>query len=231
MNRGYFSRRRRGRIGIFALIIVLTALLLVSCVAGSNVLWVRGVLGLDARDYAAEPAERTLPHDGTVANGLCQMVSMVTGNSVALQSFQGTAQAVAHYRDQILNWMLCENYALYTGNSASIAAVEEAYPNTVSPTLIPAEDFENTVYRYFGGTSVDHNSGNAFAYLERAGFYSMSAQAYQGNVEIQILELEETLHTYRMTFRLFDGENRSEVYTAIFVKRDDGSCYWKALNT
>ena len=46
---------------------------------------------------------------------------------------------------------------------------------------------------------------------------------------IEVLLVEETANTYRMEFRLSDGEQLSSVYRAIFVKRDGADPYWKTL--
>ena len=230
MRRGYYGRRRRWRTGTFLLLVLLTTLFLVSCVAGSNVLWIKGLLGWDVDDYASETAEHVLETDGEVARQLSDMVEILTSDSVHLQGFRTTAQAVKLYRDAILNDMLRTDYARYTGNGKWIAAAEGAYPNTVLSTVIPTADFENTVYRYFGGTSVDHKNGDAFSYLDRASAYTSAMQARACGVEVVILSLEETANTYRMRFVLTDDCETSAEYTAIFVKREDGSCYWKALD-
>lgn len=230
MKRTYYSRRRRWRAGTLLLLILLTTVLLVSCVAGTNVLWLKGLFGWDADDYAAEETKTVLKTDGEVARTLSDMVQMVVSDGVLLQEFRTTSQAVKLYRDAILNDMLRTNYTRYTGNDALIAHAEAAYPYTVLSTLIPTEDFENTVYRYFGGTSVDHRNGNAFSYLDRAGAYTSPLQARACHTAVTVLSLEETENTYRMRFVLTDGEDTSEEYTGIFVKREDGSCYWKALD-
>jgi len=229
MRRGYYGRRRRWRVGTLLLLILLTTLFLVSCVAGSNVLWIKGLLGWDVDDYVAEDTDRVLATDGEVAAELSGMVQMLTADSIRLEGFRTTSQAVKLYRDAILNDMLRSNYARYTGNGRLIEEAQAAYPYTVLSTLIPTSDFENTVYRYFGGTSVDHRNGDAFSYLDRAEVYTSAVQARACGVEVAVTSVEETANTYRMRFALSDGENVSEEYTAIFVKREDGSCYWKAL--
>ncbi|MBQ8309894.1 MAG: hypothetical protein IJX80_02650 [Clostridia bacterium] len=229
MRRNCYGRRRRWRTGTLILLILLATVFLVSCVAGTNVFWVKGLFGWDVDDYAAETTERVLQADSEVADELCDMVEMLVTDSVHLESFRTTSQAVKLYRDAILNDMLRSNYAHYTGNGRLIAEAQGAYPHTVLSTVIPTSDFENTVYRYFGGTSVDHQNGDAFAYLNRADAYTSVVQARACGVDVVIASVEETENTYRMRFALSDGEETSEEYTAIFVKREDGSCYWKAL--
>ncbi|MBQ9784877.1 MAG: hypothetical protein IJW29_05205 [Clostridia bacterium] len=234
MRRRYLGRRRayrRGcwRIGTLVVVLALTVLLLVSCMAGSGVLWVRGLLGWDVGDYAAEPTERTLANDGEVALMLCDTVRVVLDDRVQLEEFRGTSQALKLYRDEILNYMLRSDYAAYTGNASAVRAVAKQYPTLSVATLISEKDFESTVYRYFGGSGVDHKSGDMFRYLGRAGYYTTPTSARACNVEIKVLLVEETANTYRMDFKLIRGGTQSETYRAIFVKREDSAPYWKAL--
>ena len=227
----YRNRRYRRRMhrGILILLPVLTAVFLVSCVAGANPLWVRGVFGLDLTNYGAEPTEAVNPTDGELAASLCDMVEILTANSIYLHPFGTASQAVAAYRDAILNDMLRDNYLLYTGSSQSLSASERLFPQSDLSTLIPTEDFENTVYRYFGTASVRHKDGEVFTYLKNVRGYTAPLQAWESQVGISVQGLEETAHTYRMTFTLSDGENVSQPYTATFAKRDDGSLYFYSL--
>ena len=228
LKRRYRGRRRTHR-GWMLLILLLTAVFLVSCVAGSNPLWVRGMFGIDVAQYGGEQVTQTLATDSEVAQMLCDMVGILTFGSTKLTPFESTAQAVRHYRDAILNDMLRDNYALYTGNSQLLAGVTAAYPKTVITTLIPRADFENTVFRYFGGTSVRHRDGEVFTYLSRVQAYTAPIQAWQSRVLVMPELVAETSHTYRMRFRLaIDGEI-SDLYTAVFVKREDQSCYFYSL--
>ncbi len=231
MLRGYYGRRRRSRAGLLALLLFLTALLLVSCVAGSGVLWVKGLFGLDIADYAAEPTERTHDSDSEAGQTLCESVSILLGDSLTLHPFGGSAEAVRLYRDTILDHMMRKSYAKYTGNADLIGDAQAAYPHALFTTVIPQKDFENTVYRYFGGNTVDHRSGALYSYLDRADCYTTVGGTRESRVEIQPTLIEETANTYRMEFYLSDGTAESELYRAIFVKRQEGAPYLKALQT
>ena len=217
------------RLGLTVLLLILCSVLLVSCMAGPNALWIRGVFGLDVNDYFSESAIRQLQPDSTTATILSNMVGIIVSDSIHLTPFSGTSEAVRIYRDAILNDMLRDDYSRYTGNRQAINNVSRAYPYLSTSTLIAKDDFENVVFRYFGGTSVSHKSGEAFSYLSRAGYYTSPLQARECAVEINIHELYETEHTYRMQFVLTANGESSNVYTAVFLKRTDGSCYWKAL--
>jgi hypothetical protein len=197
--------------------------------AGPNALWIRGIFGLDVNDYLSEAPLRQLQPDGAAAAMLTNMVGIVVGDSIHLSPFSGTGEAVRIYRDAILNDMLRDDYSRYTGNRDAIDATLRAYPYLSAATFISKEDFENVVFRFFGGTTVSHKSGDAFSYLSRAGYYTSPLQARECTAEITVLEIYETEHTYRMQFVLTANGVASSAYTAVFVKRDDGSCYWKAL--
>jgi hypothetical protein len=223
------TKQNMRRIGLTILLLLLSSVLLVSCMAGPNALWIRGIFGLDVNDYFSEAPLRQLQPDGAAAALLRNMVTIIVSDSIHLSPFSGTGEAVRIYRDAILNDMLRDDYSRYTGNRQAVDAVERAYPYLSAATLIAKNDFENVVFRYFGGTSVSHKSGDAFSYLSRAGYYTSPMQARECVAQIEILELYETEHTYRMQFILTANGESSDVYTAVFVKRDDGSCYWKAL--
>ncbi len=223
------SKQHTPRIGLAILLLALCSVLLVSCMAGPNVLWIRGLFGLDVDDYFSETPLRQLQPDGATAALLTNMVTIIVSDNIHLASFSGTNEAVRIYRDEILNDMLRDDYSRYTGNRQALDKVASAYPYLSASTLISKEDFENVVFRFFGGTSVSHKKGDAFSYLTRAGYYTSPVQARECVTEVTVLELYETEHTYRMQFTLTANGETSDVYTAVFVKRSDGSCYWKAL--
>ena len=225
----FHSKQNTRRIGLTILLLILTSALLVSCMAGPNALWIRGLFGLDVNDYLSEAPLRQLQPDGATAALLSNMVTIVVSDSIQLTPFSGTSEAVRLYRDAILNDMLRDDYSRYTGNREALNIVAKQYPYFSAATLIAKEDFENVVFRFFGGTSVSHKGGDAFSYLARVGYYTSPVQARECCAKVNILELYETEHTYRMQFTLTAGEETSDTYTAVFVKRSDGSCYWKAL--
>lgn len=219
----------RWRVGAAVVAVFISALLLVSCVAGSNALWVRGILGLDIGAYAAEPVEQALPTDGDLAHLLCETVRVVLTDDIRLSEFRGASQAVKLYRDEILNSLLRSDYAAYTGKGEDLERVAASYPTLSVATLISAKSFEGVVSRHFGGSSVNHKDGETYQYLDKAAYYTTPLSPVECRVTIEVLLVEETANTYRMEFRLSDGEQLSSVYRAIFVKRDGASPYWKTL--
>ena len=225
----YRRRHRRTNKGTLVLLLLLTAVFLVSCVAGSSPLWIRGVLGVDAANYTTEPVERTLSTDGETAARLGVMVQALSNGSAELKPFRNTTQAVKHYRDAILTDLLRQNYSLYVGNSAEIQRTQGSYPDTFFSVVVPQSDFENAVFRYFGGTGVHHGNGKTFSYLSRADAYTAPLPSWQGDVSLTVLSLVESANTYRMTFALSDDAGE-HTYCAVFVKRDDGGCYFYSLS-
>lgn len=226
----YRRRRRRGlKSGTLALLILLTCTFLVSCVAGTNALWIRGLFGLDVGAYLAEPTEHTLSTGADTAKLLCDMVDILLAGSISIPSFRNTSQLLEHYRDALLNDMLRDNYTLYTGNEKILQGVQKAEPYVSISTAIPAEDLSNMVNRYFGNEVSNHRSGSAYAYLPRAEVYTTALHPWEATVDIVVVRIEETAHTYRMYFQLTDGLELSEEYLACFVKREDGSVYFRSL--
>ena len=225
-------RRRRMRLTITLIAILLCSVFLVSCMANANVTWVRGLLGYDVTDYEREDAIASLAVNDERSLELCEMVEILSADrGLYLEEFETTSEAVSLYRDAILGYMLRNHYSRYTGDREMTAAVALSYPQMQASTLVPAEDFENTVFRYFGGISVKHESGELYSYLNRSGCYTAPMQKSVSDARINVQTLVETEHTYRMTFTLADGKRCSESYTAVFLKRDDGTCYFRSLAT
>ncbi|MBR2721608.1 MAG: hypothetical protein IKB75_02400 [Clostridia bacterium] len=223
------SRGRRRRAGILLLMLVLCATFLVSCVAGSGTLWVKSLLGTDTPSYRAEAVLGECEIDGALAGSLEEIVEMLVLDSTHLSEFDSTGEVAREYRDVLLNALLCKNYSLYTGNATLLSKVANAYPHTVVSTAIPAEDFENAVLRYFGGTHVGNGDGEFFSYLSRSQTYTTAICPRERTVEVESEMLEETENTYRLYFHLIKGEERSATYCALFVKRADGSVFLRAL--
>ncbi len=225
----YRGRRRRMRTGSMLLMLVFSALFLVSCVAGTNMLWVRGVLGLDLNEYRAEEVTAEHGTDTALCGELSSVVALLTADRVELTPFTKGSEAVSFYREELLNHLLQERYSIYTGNAETLAAVEAYYPRMNLSTAIPEEDLEDAFSRYFGVQSVHHTSGEIFTYLKRSGHYSSSVRSWECSVRVVPEILEETANTYCLRFYLTNGETSSASYEALFVKRSDGSCYLRAL--
>ena len=231
MRRFHRRRRNRSHRGALVLLLLLLTVFLVSCVAGTDPLWLKDVFGVDVVHYDREAAVASCETDGETAQALAEMVStLTTANSLTLTPFETASEAVSIYRDALLNDLLRDHYGSYSGNSAVLSTAGAAYAARTITTLIPKEDFENAALRYFGAVSVRHTGGKVFEYLSEANGYTSPLQAWREGVAVAVESLEETEHTYRMCFRLCDGELSSPLYQAVYVKRDSGDCYFYSLN-
>lgn len=222
-------RRRRHNRGKLALLLLFSALFLVSCVAGSNALWLKGFLGIDLADYRAERVEAPLSVDGGVSETLCSTLDLLSVTSPNLSPVKKSGDFIKNYRDELLNHLLQEGYTRYTGDMDAIERAERAYPNMTISVLIPKEDLETLAARCFGLQSISHRDGELFTYLDKVGYYTFSMKAWEDCVRVVPESLEETYHTYRLKFCLERNGELSESYLAIFVKREDGSAYLRAL--
>ncbi len=207
--------------------VVLCLLLLSSCALGDALL---GALGFDTHDYENEAVIATHDADSEAVAALCEMVKMLSVNNPTVPEFENTGDAVFECRDAVLNYMVCTSFAKYTGNPDLINEAAAAYPELQLITVIPAEDYEDTVYTYFGGnTKLTHKSATLFTYLDKVGSYTALTVPVEYEVTINVLSCEETENTYRFTFQNSLGEVSSPVYKALIIKREDGSCYFKNL--
>lgn len=185
-------------------------------------------LGFDTHDYEGEAVITAYEADSEKAAELSEMVLILSVNSTELPIFSGTADGIEMCRDSLLNYMLVNNYTKYTGNLNLLDKASAAYPYLKISTVIPADDFENEAYRYFGGKQkVENKSGKLFTYLDKIDSYTTVAEPSDNELNVKVVSLEETEKTFRFKFRLeLDGSESSE-YFALIIKRADESCYFK----
>ncbi len=216
---------------VFVLVIaaILSLSLLSSCSLGDSLL---SAMGFDTYDYEGEEVEETLDPHGEEAQELCEMIKLLTVNDPVLSEFSSTGEAVDDCRDAILNYMLCTGFAKYMGNTELIEQVEEAYPQMSFITVIPASDFEDCVYTYFGGNAkVSHKSSELFVYLENSEVYTAVTEPIESQISVNVISCEKTERTYRFKFTCSLGDVTSPVYRALIVNRSDGSSYFKSLTS
>ncbi len=190
------------------------------------------ILGIDTHDYAAEQRTKTLESDSEVAKELLDIIPMMVQNSPYLYEFDTPSEAAELYRDGILCFILARNFAKYNANVELISETKEQYPTYELTTVIPALDFESTVYRYFGGTaSVSNRSTALFTYLDKVDAYVSVGIGVDNSADIAISELYETVNTYVCTFTCTMNGETSPAYRLLIMKRDDGTFYIKSLQT
>ena len=185
-------------------------------------------LGFDTHDYEGEEVIEVHETDSEIALELSDMVSILTVNSAEIPEFKGTTEGIECCRDAVLNSMYSRNFAKYAGNSELFKEAMEMYPQMDFSVLIPADDFENIAYKYFGGKEkITNESGKIYEYIEDIDAYMTVAKPVGSEMEVTVLSVEETEKTYRMEFETsLDGDEAGK-YFALFIKRDDDSMYFK----
>ena len=223
--RHYRRRPKRIKFGTLVVLLLLVAVFLASCAAGSSSLWVRGFLGISFTDYDSEAVLDSLAVDGEECARFSSSVGVLLGSKAELEPFAGSAKAVRLYRDEILSAMLRQHYSLYTANETLCRAATKVYPERRLVTIIPKADLEAFVFRNFGGNRVTHEGTALFEYLPRADVYTTPAQLPPVRAVMSVKTLVRTEHTYRMQFSLSAPGERANSYTAIFLMRGDGGAY------
>lgn len=209
---------RRGTRILAALVIAAT---LCGCSAVADMFGVGG-------SYADEAVIANPDADSEAALMLCDMVRMLSVNSPVIATFDSVTEAMEKCRDSVLYYMLTKNYGKYTGDIEKLDAASVAYPQMQIANFIPAREFEETVYKNFGGNRrIGNEGGTLFIYLEKVSGYTSVSMLDYDPIDVEILELSETEHTYRMRIRNSLGGITSPEYSIMFIKRDDGTAYFR----
>lgn len=210
---------------IVVVLLLVSVSFLTSCSVTNEFL---ATLGFDTHDYEGESVIQTYDNESEKTDEIREMIRTLSINSPHIPTFDGSKDAVSKCRDSLLNYMLNTQYAKYTGNLELLDKAIEEYPYLKVATVIPAQDFEDEAYRYFGGKQkVSNESGNLFTYLDKVSAYTTVTTPVESKIEIDCISLEETVNTYRFKFRCSLGEETGENYFALIIKRADGSCYFK----
>ncbi len=193
------------------------------------------ILGFDMNDYESEDIIRTLSESDAEYADILKIIDILTLDSIRLSTFESPREAAAGNRDAILNYMLNNGYAAYSGNSELLTRASEEYPQYSITTLIPQGDLESTVYRYFGGdSSVQHGSSVRYMYLGRVSAYTTTGLPLATTVKVKITNASETEHTFRVSFQVTgtgaeSGATETASYIAMFMKREDEKIYMRYL--
>ncbi len=185
-------------------------------------------LGFDTHDYEGEAVLKVHESDSEIACDLADMVKIMTVNSIDIPEFKGTAEAIKLCRDAVLNRMYSDNFAKYAGNPDLIEQAKDMHGQFDFSVVIPAEDFENTAYKYFGGKEkITNESGKMYYYVEDIDAYITAAQPVDWEATINVHSVEETENTFRLLFSCTLDEVTSDTYFALIIKRPDESLYFK----
>ena len=187
-------------------------------------------LGFDTHDYDGEAVIKTHELDSELVVEIADMVKILSVDSTDIPEFKGTAEAIKCCRDAILNRMYSRDFSRYAGNEKMFATAMEMYPQMDFSVLIPADDFENVAYKYFGGKEkITNKSGEIYEYVEDIDAYLTVAEPFGTEMEVTVFYVEETENTYRIEFEAVLDEDTSGRYFAQFVKREDGSFYFRRV--
>ncbi|MBQ8474839.1 MAG: hypothetical protein IJ499_04180 [Clostridia bacterium] len=210
---------------VLSVIMAALAVLFCSCSVKNEFL---ATLGFDTHDYEGEAVIATYDENSEKAAELSEMVKTLSINSVDIPTFSDTKAAVSLCRDSLLNYMLSTRYTKYTGNLDLLDKAITEYPYLKVATVIPADDFEDEAYRYFGGKQkIVNESGKVFTYLEKVDAYTTVITPVESTVEVKCISIEETERTYRFKFRCAIDDVESDEYFALIIKRADDSLYFK----
>lgn len=211
----------------FSIIILILSLSLASCNFGETV---GSLLGFDTYDYESEAVVRSVEADSEEGQKVLELLKVLSINSPILPEFDKTSDAVEKCQDAILNYMLSTGFSKYTGNPSLMDEASRQYPGLRILTVIPAVDYENFVYTYFGGnTKLTHHSSDLFTYLDKVSCYSAISNPIVNNVKIDVSSFVRTSKTYKVVFSANLGEVTSPLYEALVIVREDDSMYFKYL--
>ena len=184
-------------------------------------------LGFDTYDYMSEEVLAVYDGESPIAETLTDFLQILPPS---LPEFDSAGQAMQLYRDDVLDYMLRTEYARYSGNAELIQEAQKENPGYQITQIIPAREFETTMYRLFGGSvRITHKDGKRYKYLRNVNAYVASTAPISTEKKIDILQIEETAQTYRVTFTVAIGEEITEPYFALVIRRKDETLYFKQL--
>lgn len=207
--------------------VLLLTLLMTSCSTWDSFM---SSLGFDTRSYSEEGVIASRLGDTELEATLSDAVRMLTMKEPYLAEFESSSEAMGKCRDSVLNYMLDVNFSRYTGNIDLLDAAAEKYPQIKITNLIPAADFDQMYYRYFGGsTKITSASGEYFSYLDKLDAYTALSHPISPEFSVSFETLDETQNTYRATLRVTVDGVDSPVYKIMMIKREDGTLYFRSV--
>ena len=182
------------------------------------------------QDYSNEPVIDSATEDDDVVSELSEIIYALTIDSLTLPCFSDTSSAISKCGDSLLNHLLTTNYSRFSGSTEALQKAAKEYPHLGITAAIGKGDYEGALYKYFNhGGNIRHSDTSRFRYLSKIEVYIPAVQAQANSFELDIVSIDETQSTYRMTFYCTDGEEVSPEYYAVFVKRENSSCYIQSI--
>ena len=215
------------KIIIYISILLCALFLLCSCQGGFTDAVCR-ILGIDNTDYAAEKADITLDLSDETAEKLAKM-SVIICYGDNIETFDSFAEKANEYVDITLNYLAGNYYSRYSADKAMMERFSKEYPELNMNALIPLNDYENTVYTYFGGgRKATVKSTALYSYLDKINAFVLVGQTPDYDIEYTLHSAEETENTYRITVSFTRNNVSAGTYDIIFLKREGGDPYiWR----
>lgn len=193
-------------------------------------------LGFDTYDYMSESVTKNHDVSGETAVMLEELLMVLVTDSTVLPTFERMGDAIRFYRDAVLETLLADDYAKYSGNAKLIERAMKHYPEYQITQVIPELEFEAMMYRCFGGdVMISHEDGNKFRYLPEAAVYIPLLAVTDSGYLAKVTSVAETEKTYRVRFKVQSEPDEtgsiveSDEYFALIIKREDGTLYIKKL--
>lgn len=210
---------------IITAFLAIALIALSSCSAG-------GIIPSGEKDYSNETVIGSASGNTAVVTELSQIIYALTIDSIKLPEFSDTASAISKCGDSLLNHLLTTNYSRFSGSTEVLKKAAEEYPHLGITAAIGTGDYEGALYKYFNhGGNIRHSDTSRFRYLSKIKAYIPAVQAMANSFSLDIVAIDETPSTYRMTFYCTEGDEVSPEYYAVFVKRDKGGCYIQSVRT
>ena len=207
------------------LIVLVSVLILSSCSFGEI------IPASSNNEYLNEYVIGSASGNAAVISELSDIIGALTVDSVRLPEFSDTDTAISKCGDSLLNHLLTTNYSRFSGNTAVKNAAEK-YPELGINAAIGASEYEGALYKYFNhGGNIRHRDTARFRYMPKIDAYIPAVQSVANSFSLDIVSIDETANTYRMTFYCKRGDEVSPEYNATFIKRDRGGCYIATLRT
>lgn len=205
------------------------AMLILLCSAGCGEEAANDLLNGKAEDYSSEKPIGDID-SATVISTMTMTVTALTVNSIDLPEFSSPSEIVGTCRDAILNYLLATDYSRFSSNTKLLSEIAQQYPDMTVTAAIGMKDYESAVYQLFGYSgTVRHSETKRFSYLSKVTAYIPTAPATASDVALDIQSAVETEHTYQMSFFAMLEDEISPLYTAVFIKKDDGM-YLRSLS-
>ncbi len=184
------------------------------------------IIGTSENAFLGESVTGSAIDDSAVVTELSGIIYSLTIGSTALPEFGAPSEALSKCGDSLLNHLLTTNYSRFSGNTETLKKAAEKFPQLSIAAAIGKEDYEGALYKYFNhGGNIRHGDTERFRYLSKIGAYVPAVKEIANSFELDIISIDETENTYRMTFYCKENEQISAEYFALFVKRENKGCY------